>query len=167
MMVIEEAFVENQPRVHITIRPNQSATAQNIYRLLLVLVVWFLLAGLFLSTIGAWPVIVFMFVCILGLSFAFEYSFMEAQNSECIQVDHHHFIWETFKQGVTIKEVFNPHWVQLSAFFDRNGDCQAIHLKAHAKTICLAEQTTYEERQKLLTLLQNYLGKGFISLDKR
>lgn len=167
MMVIEEALEGNQPRVHITIRPNQSANAQSVYRLLLVLVVWFLLVGIFLTNIGAWPVIVCMFLSILGLSFAFQYAFMEAQNSERIQVDNHQFIWETFKHGEIIKEVFNPHWVQLSAFFDRNGDCQAIHLKAHARTICLAKQTTYEERAKLLTLLQNYLGKGFLCLDRR
>lgn len=164
MMDIKEVLEGNQPHVYITIRPNQSATVQNIHRLLLVMVVWFLVAGLFLSHIGAWPVIVCMFLCILGLSIAFQEVFTKAQSSESIRVDNHQFIWETFEQGATTKEVFNANWIHLNAIYDRNGDCCAIHLKAHAKTICLAKQTTYEERAKLLSLLQTYLGKGFRSV---
>jgi len=156
-----EAQQTGEFKTRIIIKPNNSSTPFQITTLRVIGFTWWMITSLFCTLIGAWPVMIYTLITMLAITLAFKCYFKKTNDYERLLINDQQLVVERKVNGAYEKYQFIPHWLKVSANYDRNGDCKQLFLKMHAKSLQLAKNLSYEDRLKLLQFLQPRVGSGF------
>ena len=140
----------------IIARPNNSLTADASIKLLAGLVGIVLVVGLSFLHIGAWLVLPFAGLEILGFVYAFYYIRMHSADFESITIERDRIVVEkrNFKEVTTT--VFQRHWAQVSVRDVTSGwgviGKSGLFIRSHGKEVEFAKYFINDEQRALLAL---------------
>lgn len=146
----------------LTIRQNASLSSTQRRWLVVGFLLWFTLLFCVSTALGAWPIIVFAFLAIMGVTLSFQYSLRQANHVEDIIWQPHELRWELRRENRDpVIKTFAPSWVKINPTFAANGDCERLMLKLHGSYFLVAEHATYEERNQIYQYLKPKTGLAF------
>jgi uncharacterized membrane protein len=155
MMVISDADTSSSFKV--TFKPNSALTANNKFKLILLLTVIPSLIGLGFTVLGAWLVLPFVGLEIAALAFAFYYVNCHESDYESICIEADSLTIERRTGQQTSQHVINPYWVKIVRHELANGELR-VYLQSHGKEVEVGRFLTRKQRELLARQLQQRTG---------
>lgn len=157
----ETATPESQPAYHLnlTLYPQRSLKPEHFSKLLLVLIVICTLASIRFIIVGAWPVVLFLGLDILGLWFAFFLSYRRGRIFETIQLtDSDLIISKSDASGRLTSQRFEPYWAKV-ALKTIGNDRNILTVSHHDQLVELGNFLVPGERRQVADALQDALAR--------
>lgn len=146
----------------LTIRHNASLSNTQRRWLVVGFLLWFTLLFCVSTALGAWPIIAFAFLAIMGVTLSFQYSLRQATHVEELIWQPHELSWELRRDSRDpVIKTFVPGWVNIYPTFSTNGDCEKLMLKLHDRYLLIGQHATYEERAQMYQYLKPRTGLAF------
>lgn len=123
-------FAETQ----ITVRPNNSLSPLNSIKLLVVLAVLALLIAFSFMSVGAWLVLPFAGLELIGFAYAFHYIGLRSNDFEVVSVIGDTVVVEKFGYRQSSKAEFQRYWAQVTLRKQVNG-MNGLFIGSHGKEV--------------------------------
>lgn len=144
---------ETEKSCHLLARPNQSISKAGAFYATTIIGLFLLVIAMSFALIGAWPVIIYAVLVVIGLSLAFQKALQSAGDFERLTITQNSVLLEVQQDGVHRRHEFNSHWLKVILEEMPDGDCRRLALRAHGKefefgrNLCSAEK--YDASKKL------------------
>jgi uncharacterized membrane protein len=153
---------ESDGYTKMIVSQNSSLTSPQRKWLVVGFLLWFTLLFCVSTALGAWPIIVFAFLAIMGVTLSFQYSLRQATHVEELIWQPHELRWELRRDSRNpVIKTFVPGWVNIYPTYSTNGDCEKLMLKVHGNYFLVAQHATYEERNQIYQYLKPKTGLAF------
>jgi len=148
----------NLPENYIYIsKPNNSLTPLVAIYIFSTIALFVMIVGLGFAKIGAWPVLLYAFAVLIGLSLAFQHAFNHANDFEKLTYQDGIFHLEIKELEKYRKYEINAFWAELVTKYFPDGDCQHIALRTHGCEIKIGRHLSAENRNNLARQLKTKL----------
>lgn len=145
----------------IIARPNSSLTGKGRVYAVMVMAAFSLVVALAFSLIGAWFVLPFAGLELIGVGYAFYYIHCHSQDYESIVIEGDQVSVEKKSYKVLSKMVFNRYWAKVLLRNTPSGD-QMLLLRSHGKEIDFGRcYMTNDQRLELAKQLKERVGVVF------
>lgn len=149
------------PQYHLdlTLYPQRSMKPEHFSKLLLVLIVICTLASIRFLIVGAWPVVLFLGLDIVGLWFAFFLSYRRGRIFETIQLtDTDLIVSKSDPNGRLTSVRFEPYWAQVQ-LQTRGADKNILTISHRENSIELGNFLVPKERREVANAVQAALAR--------
>lgn len=153
----------NQAAAHFEViaRPNSSLTAKGRVYAVMIMAAFSLAVALAFSLIGAWFVLPFAGLELVGVGYAFYYIHCHSQDYESIVIVGDQVSVEKKSYKAVTKMVFNRYWAKVLLRKEPSGD-QMLLLRSHGKEIDFGRcYMTNDQRLDLAKQLKELVGVVF------
>lgn len=114
--------------------------------------------GLFFAQVGAWPVLMYTLLVLMGLRLGFQHVWMRSGDYERLWFEDDDLLVEVCELGTTKQHRFNRYWAQIKACSSLPGFCTHLTISAHGQQAHLGRHMNSEQRLFFAKQLKKYLG---------
>lgn len=127
-------------------RPHFSLTMMGAVYVFLLISLVALMIGLFFAKAGAWPVLVYTLLVLMGLRLGFQHAWRQSGDYERLWFEQDDLRVEIRQSGVTTQHRFNRYWTEIKACADVPGNCSGFVLSSHGRHARLGRHMNSAER---------------------
>ena len=142
----------------ITARPNCSLSPGGTLCLFFLIAAVVLVFSSIFALIGAWLVLPFVLVELLGFSLCFLHVWRHARDYERLTIDDDKVIVETHAPGYDRQVELSGYWARVVLECRSDGYCRRLALRSYGKEVEFGHHLSSEERLMLATHLRSRLG---------
>jgi uncharacterized membrane protein len=138
-------------------KPNNSLSPLIAIYIFSIVALFVLIVALGFAKVGAWPVLIYAFAVLIGLSLAFQHAFNHAGDFEKLAIQDGVFHLEIKELEKYRSYEINAFWAELVTKYLADGDCQQITLRSHGREIKIGRHLSAEKRNAVATQLKSKL----------
>lgn len=116
-------------------KPNNSLSPFLAIYLVAIISLFILMIALSFAKIGAWPVLIYAFAVIIGLSLAFQHAFKHAGDSEKLSIQDGVLHLEIKELEDFRRYEVNAYWAELITKYFPDGDCRHLAIRSRGREI--------------------------------
>ncbi|HOY86865.1 MAG TPA: DUF2244 domain-containing protein [Methylotenera sp.] len=140
-----------------THHPASLSVKTTIYVFLVIALVVMVIAMSF-ALIGAWPVLIYAIIVLLGLSAGFGHTLKKSHNFEQISLQENTIKVTAQSLSQHQESEMNSAWAKVVMECQSQGDCRYLALRSHGKEIEIGRYISTEARYLLALKLKNILS---------
>lgn len=144
----------------MTTRPHASISKKMALYVLSVIALVMMVVAMCFAFIGAWPVLIYAVLVLLGLSAGFQHTLKQSQNYEKIMIQDSTLQIKSRMLAQNKKVEMNPLWAKVVMECQSHGDCRYLALRSHGRETEVGRYLSTEGRFTLATELKRQLQKN-------
>ncbi len=139
-------------------RPHFSLSMMGTVYVFLLISLVGLMIGLFFTWVGAWPVLIYTLLVLMGLRLGFQRVWMRSGDYERLWLEDDELLVEICELGVAKQHRFKRYWTQVQAWSSLPGFCTHLTISSHGQQAYLGRHMNSEQRQAFARQLKKHLG---------
>lgn len=138
-------------------KPNHSLSIYHAICIFSITLLFVMTIALGFAMIGAWPVLIYAFAVLIGLSLAFQHHYKHVNDFEKLTIQNGMLYLEIKELEEHRKYELNAFWANLTTQYSSDGDCKLIALQSHGREFKIGRHISAEKRNELAKQLKNKL----------